>query len=79
MWQILSLCEDETMRKERGDDKGCLWCLRGGSAGPAASGLSTTVKERGKPEAERDGTRAQPNPYAEAAEGHANETQSNLA
>jgi hypothetical protein len=26
------------------------------------------MKEQGKPEAERDGTWAQPNPYAEAAE-----------
>lgn len=31
MWQILSLCENETMRRREGgrDDQGCLWRLRG--------------------------------------------------
>jgi hypothetical protein len=67
-------------REREGMKEAILVVFAGGLAGPAASGLfSATVKERGKLEAERDGTRAQPNPHAEAAEGCATETQSNLA
>jgi hypothetical protein len=71
---------DNGMKKREGDERDVCGVCGGGSAGPAASRLcNATVKERGKPEAERDRTWAQPNPYTEAAEGHASETQSNQA